>query len=369
MQNGFDFDVYIGSALVDMYAKCGSLDKSLVVFFKLQEKNLFCWNSAIEGLAAHGYAHKALTMFTRMEMEKVKPNGITFVSVLSSCTHAGLVEEGRRRFLNMTCHYFIAPEIEHYGCMVDLLCKAGLLEDALELIRTMKMEPNAVIWGTLLGGCKLHKNLDIAQVAGNNLMVLEPNNSGYHTLLVHMYAEANRWNEVAKIRAKMRELGVEKTSPGSSWIKMERKIHHFAASDKDHPASDEIYSLLGVLDGQLKLFGNRRMKLKRQWDGRGKTALETGCGRSTSTEGKHLIPLSWSLLRGELLISCVDLHPNGPKRIKQKFGASLEWKSTDASVKWIVILNVEQYEMKLKSQCDVTLFVCIASLDSDSGAE
>ncbi|KAK2970148.1 hypothetical protein RJ640_019616 [Escallonia rubra] len=256
MQNGFDFDVYIGSALVDMYAKCGSLDRSLVVFFKLQEKNLFCWNSAIEGLAAHGYADKALTMFTRMEMEKVKPNGITFVSVLSACTHAGLVEEGRRRFLNMTCRYSIAPEIEHYGCMVDLLCKAGLLEDALELIRTMTMEPNAVIWGALLGGCKLHKNLDIAQVAGNNLMVLEPNNSGYHTLLVHMYAEANRWNEVAKIRAKMKELGVEKTSPGSSWIEMERKIHHFAASDKDHPASDEIYSLLGVLDGQLKLFGN-----------------------------------------------------------------------------------------------------------------
>ncbi|KAK3031642.1 hypothetical protein RJ639_035010 [Escallonia herrerae] len=213
-----------------------------------------------------------------MELEKVKPNGITFISVLSACTHAGLVEEGRRRFLNMTCRYSIAPEIEHYGCMVDLFCKAGLLEDALELICSMTMEPNAVIWGALLGGCKLHKNLDIAQVAGNNLMVLEPNNSGYHTLLVHMYAEGNRWNEVAKIRAKMKECGVEKACPGSSWIEMERKIHQFAASDKDHPASDEIYSLLGVLDGQLKLFGNVMDHgfISGEWNSRGKNALETG---------------------------------------------------------------------------------------------
>ena len=255
LQNGFDVDVYIGSALIDMYAKCGSLDRSLSVFFKLREKNLFCWNSVIDGLAVHGYADEALKMFRGMEREKIKPNGITFISVLSACTHAGLVEEGQRMFLSMTDDYSIICEVGHYGCMVDLLSKAGLLKDALELIRSMKIEPNNIIWGALLGGCKLHRNLEIAQVAVKELMALEPNNSGHYNLLVNMYAEVNRWGEVGKIRAAMKNIGVEKKCPGSSWIEMERKIHQFVASDKSHPASSEIYLLLAELGGQLKLAG------------------------------------------------------------------------------------------------------------------
>ncbi|KAK6239090.1 hypothetical protein QUC31_004559 [Theobroma cacao] len=255
MQNGFYLDVYIGSALVDMYAKCGSLERSLLAFFKLREKNLFCWNSVIEGLAVHGYAQEALAMFDSMERHHVKPNGVTFVSVLSACTHAGLVEVGRQRFLSMTRDYSIPPEVEHYGCMVDLLSKAGLLEDALFLIRSMKLEPNPVIWGALLGGCKLHRNLEIAQFAVNELMVLDPHDSGYYTLLLNLYAEVNRWAQVTKIRQMMRELGVKKGCPGSSWIEMESEIHQFAASDKSHLASDEIYSILAELDLQLKLAG------------------------------------------------------------------------------------------------------------------
>ncbi|KAJ4726851.1 Pentatricopeptide repeat-containing protein [Melia azedarach] len=255
MQIGFDLDVYIGSALIDMYAKCGSLDRSLLVFFKLREKNLFCWNSVIEGLAVHGFAHEALAMFARMESEKIKPNGVTFISVLSACTHAGLVDEGRRRFQSMISGYSVTPQVEHYGCMVDLLSKAGLLEEALELIRSMKLQPNAVIWGALLGGCKLHRNLEIAHMAVNELVILEPNNSGYYSLLLNMYAEVKRWTEVTKIRVAMKELGIEKRSPGSSWIEMNRKIYQFAASDKSHLASDEIYLLLAELDVQLKLAG------------------------------------------------------------------------------------------------------------------
>lgn len=256
LQNGFNLDVYIGSALIDMYAKCGSLDRSLLVFFKLQEKNIFCWNSVIDGLALHGHANEALAMFSRMEKEKIKPNGITFISVLSACTHVGLVHEGRRRFQSMLHDFKIPPEIEHYGCMVDLLCKASLLDDALKLIRSMRMEPNCVIWGALLGGCKLHKNLEIAHLAVDKLIVLEPNNSGYYTLLVNMYAEANRWGEVAKIRATMKEHGVENTCPGSSWIETDGNFHQFAASDKYHVASSEIYLLLDELYGQLRRAGN-----------------------------------------------------------------------------------------------------------------
>ncbi|CAK7349323.1 unnamed protein product [Dovyalis caffra] len=224
MQNGFNLDVYIGSALIDMYAKCGSLDKSLLMFFKLREKNLFCWNSLIEGLAVHGFAEEALAMFDKMVREKIKPNGVTFISVLSACTHAGLIEEGRQRFERMTRDHLIPPEVEHYGCMVDLLSKAGLLEEALDLIRTMKLKPNAVIWGALLSGCKLHRNLEIAQVAVNNLMVLEPGNSGYYTLLVNMNAEVNRWGEAAKIRLTMKDQGVEKDVLGPVGLRWKVKF-------------------------------------------------------------------------------------------------------------------------------------------------
>ncbi|CAN1163304.1 Pentatricopeptide repeat-containing protein At1g06143 [Linum perenne] len=257
MQNGFDLDVYIGSALIDMYAKCGCLERSLLVFYKLRDRNLFCWNSIIDGLAIHGYAEEALALFARMEREGIEPNGVTFISVLSACAHSGLVEEGHKWFKSMTLNYSCHPQLEHYGCMVDLLSKANLLEEALSFIRTMKVEPNAIIWGALLSGCKLHRNLEIAQIAVKELMLLEPANSGHYALLVSLHAQVNRWSDAAKVRWKMKELGVEKCFPGSSWIELEKRIHQFAASDKSHPSSDDILSVLSELDGQLKLAANR----------------------------------------------------------------------------------------------------------------
>ncbi|XP_061363505.1 pentatricopeptide repeat-containing protein At1g06143 [Gastrolobium bilobum] len=255
MLNGFELDVYIGSSLIDMYAKCGSIDRSLLVFYKLQNKNLFCWNSMIDGLATHGYAEEALRMFGEMERKRIQPNAVTFISILTACTHAGFIEEGRCRFMSMIKDYCITPQVEHYGCMVDLLSKGGLLEDALEMITSMKFEPNSFIWGALLNGCKLHRNLEIAHIAVQNLMVLEPGNSGYYNLLVNMYAEINRWSEVAKIRTTMKDLGVEKRCPGSSWVEINKKIHLFAASDKYHPSYGQVHLLLVKLDEQLRLAG------------------------------------------------------------------------------------------------------------------
>uniref|UniRef100_A0A803M3P2 Pentatricopeptide repeat-containing protein n=2 Tax=Chenopodium quinoa TaxID=63459 RepID=A0A803M3P2_CHEQI len=252
VREGFLLDVYVGSALVDMYAKCGKLERALVVFLNLREKNLYCWNSIIEGLAAHGDGKSAIAMFDKMVEENVKPNGVTFISLLSACTHAGLVEEGRKIFQSMINDFQICPELKHYGCMVDLLCKAKLLEDALELIGSMKIEPNSVIWGALLSGSKLCQNLDIAELAVSKLMDLEPDNCGYYSLLLSMYSEARRWEEVKKIRALMREQGIEKCFPGSSWIELENELHQFVAADTSHPASSEICILLDDLYGQLK---------------------------------------------------------------------------------------------------------------------
>lgn len=157
----------------------------------------------------------------------------------------------------MTNNYSISPEIQHYGCLVDLLCKSGLIDDALRLIQTMEIEPNSVIWGALLGGCKLHNKLDIAEIAISKLKILEPNNSDYYNLLVNMYAEANRWNEVSKVRSSMRTLGVEKTCPRSSWVESDNKIHLFTASDETHPCLDKIFRVLGELDEHLKVVSHQ----------------------------------------------------------------------------------------------------------------
>ncbi|KAL9303468.1 hypothetical protein ACSQ67_020731 [Phaseolus vulgaris] len=256
MLHEFDLDVYIGSSLIDMYAKCGSIDRALLVFYKLQNKNLYCWNSIIDGLATHGYAKEALRMFGAMESKRIRPNAVTFISILSACTHTGFVEEGHCRFMSMIKDYCITPQVEHYGCMVDLLSKAGLLEDALEMVRNMAVEPNSFIWGALLNGCKLHKNLEIAHIAVQNLMVLEPSNSGHYSLLVSMHAEVNRWSEVAKIRTAMKDLGVEKRCPGASWVEINKRVHVFAASDTYHPSYSQFHLLLAELDDQLRLEGH-----------------------------------------------------------------------------------------------------------------
>lgn len=257
MLNGFELDVYMGSTLIDMYAKCGSLERSLLVFFKLKEKNLFCWNSMIEGLAVHGHGREALDMFYRMTKEAhIQPNWVSFVSALSACAHSGLVEEGRRMFSTMISDYLIMPKMEHYCCMVDLLGRAGLLKEALDVIMSMEMEPSAVIWGALLGGCKIHGNLEIGKVAAAKLLALEPDRSSNYILLVNMYAETNRWPDVASVRSVMKDNRVQKRSPGCSWIEIDRVVHEFAASDASHPSFDEISLSLIGLDEQLRFAGH-----------------------------------------------------------------------------------------------------------------
>ncbi|RDX60518.1 Pentatricopeptide repeat-containing protein, partial [Mucuna pruriens] len=204
MLHGFDHDVYIRSSLIDMYAKCGSINRSLLVFYKLQNKNLFCWNYIIKVLATHGHAEGALRMFGEMERKRIQPNTVTFISILSACTHTRFIEDGRRS-------------------------KAGLLEDALEMVRNMTLEPNSFIWSALLNGCKLHKN---------NLMTLEPSNSRHYSLLVNMYAEVYSWSEVAKVQTTMKDLGVE----------INKRIHLVSASDIYHPSYSQVHLLLAELD-------------------------------------------------------------------------------------------------------------------------
>ncbi|XP_022159626.1 pentatricopeptide repeat-containing protein At5g48910-like isoform X1 [Momordica charantia] len=253
-RNSIKLDAVLGTALLDMYAKCGRLDMAWEVFEEVEEREVFTWNAMIGGLAIHGRAEDALELFSKMQKGRLKPNGITLVGVLSACAHAGLVDKGLRIFENMKEFYGIEPEMEHYGCVVDLLGRSGLFSEAEVLISSMPMKPNAAVWGALLGACKIHGNVELAERVGTILLELEPHNSGRYALLSNIYAKAGRFDDVAKIRKKMKERGI-KTLPGVSTVDLNGTVHEFKMGDGSHPLMKEIYSMLEKIKERLQMAG------------------------------------------------------------------------------------------------------------------
>ncbi|XP_058225473.1 pentatricopeptide repeat-containing protein At3g29230-like [Rhododendron vialii] len=246
----FKVDVVLGNALIDMYCKCGSIEAALDVFHGLTVKNTFCWNSVIVGLGMHGYGEEAVNAFIAMEKENLKPDEVTFVGLLSGCSHSGLVSAGRRYFSHMSSVFGIQPGIEHYGCMVDLLGRAGLLQEALDVIKTMPMKPNSVVWGTLLRACRVHKDTKFIEQVTQYLLELETNDEGNYVVLSNLYASLNRWDDVNFCRKLMTQRGVRKT-PGCSSIEVDNLVHEFVAGDPSRPEfsqfdvfSDEIQEKL-----------------------------------------------------------------------------------------------------------------------------
>ncbi|CAN6439633.1 unnamed protein product [Victoria cruziana] len=226
-----ELSVVLGNALIDMYAKCGCIVDSLRVFNQMHEKDVSSWNSIIGGLAFHGHAEEALSLFEDMQRGRmVRPNEITFVGVLVACSHAGKVEEGRRWF-DIMRKYRIEPNIKHYGCMVDLLGRAGLLQDAFDFIEGMTTEPNAIIWRTLLGACRIHGDLCLAERATKKLLELRPDQSGDYVLLSNTYASIGRWDGAEEVRKLMGDRGVRK-EPGRSLIEVNSELFHFLLNSK-----------------------------------------------------------------------------------------------------------------------------------------
>ncbi|XP_038874627.1 pentatricopeptide repeat-containing protein At5g44230 [Benincasa hispida] len=247
--------VVVGSALIDMYSKCGSPDEAYKVFEGMKERNVFSYTSMIVGYAMHGRGPSALQLFHEMLKTEIRPNEVTFIGVLSACSHAGLVEQGRQLFARMEKFFCVAPSPDHYACMVDLLGRAGCLDEALELIETMPMEPHAGVWGALLGACRIHGNPGIAQIAANQLFELEPDGIGNYILLSNICASAGRWEEVSKLRKVIREKGSKKT-PGCSWFEGKKgEIDEFFAGDTTHPRSSEITQALKQLLKRLRAHG------------------------------------------------------------------------------------------------------------------
>ncbi|KAF9597870.1 hypothetical protein IFM89_021955 [Coptis chinensis] len=234
-------NVTLGTALVDMYAKCGNIAKAVKVFREIPQRNSLTWTSVINGLALHGHAKDSISFFLEMISIGFVPDEVTFIGVLSACCHAGFVDEGRQFFAQMSTEYNISPKMKHYSCMVDLLGRADLLSEAEQLIKTMPMEPDTVILGALFFACKNHGNVAIGERVAAKLLELDPHDGGNYVQLANMYLEANMREKAEKVRMMMWEKGLDKT-PGCSSIEVDGAIHEFVVRDKSHPKSQEIYA-------------------------------------------------------------------------------------------------------------------------------
>lgn len=254
-KHGLSINVAVGTALVDMYAKCGNITKALKVFWDMPGRNSFTWTAIICGLALNGHAHVAISYFAEMINTGLVPDEITFLGVLSACCHGGLVEDGRKCFSLMTSIFNLCPELKHYSSMVDLLGRAGLLQEAEELIHSMPIKADAVVWGALFFACYIHKNVLIGERAASRLLELDPHDSGIYVLLAKMYRESHMWEEAEKAQSMMKERGVEKT-PGCSSIEVNGTVHEFIVRDKSHPQSKQIYDCLVELTRQMELVGS-----------------------------------------------------------------------------------------------------------------
>ncbi|KAF8390504.1 hypothetical protein HHK36_025031 [Tetracentron sinense] len=246
--------VTLGTALMDFYAKCGSIENSLEVFEQMPLKNVLSWTVLIQGLASNGEGRKALEFFSLMRGKNIEPNDVTFIGVLSACSHTGLVDDGRNFFVSMTIEFGIEPRIEHYGCMVDILGRAGMIEEAYQFIKNMPIKPNAIIWRTLLASCRVHKNIEIAEESLQHLVRLEPTHSGDYILLSNTYASLGRWEDALRVRSQMKEKGIKKT-PGCSLIELDGVIHEFFAEDNSHPHLKEIYNATENMMKRIKSAG------------------------------------------------------------------------------------------------------------------
>ncbi|KAM6550487.1 hypothetical protein CsatB_000295 [Cannabis sativa] len=241
----------LGTALIDMHAKCGNMVKAWEIFKGMKHKDLVVWNAAISGLAMNGHVEAAFGLFGQMEKSAIQPDETTFMGLLSGCAHAGLVDDGHRYFKNMSSLFSLTPSIEHYGCMVDLLSRAGHLGEAHKLIKNMPMKANAIVWGALLGGCRLHRDTELAERVLEQLIELEPQSSGNYVLLSNIYSANRKWNEAANIRTRMNEQGIQKTR-GCSWVELDGVVHEFLVGDKSHPLSEKMYAKLDELGQKLK---------------------------------------------------------------------------------------------------------------------
>ncbi|CAN1188810.1 Pentatricopeptide repeat-containing protein At2g45350, chloroplastic [Linum perenne] len=243
--NGFSTKGKLGVCLIDMYSKCGSINNAMLIFEAIEDKTVDHWNAMIGGLAVHGFGDMAIDLLMEMVRTSVKPDDITFIGLLSACCHSGLVKEGMICFELLRRVYKMEPKLQHYGCMVDILCRAGHREEAIRFVDEMPSEPNEIIWRTLLAACRDHESLNVRKLIARRLLSEDPWNSSSYVLLSNIYASLGMWDGVKRLRTTMVKRNMRKI-PGCSSIKLEGTVHEFFVQDstQTHPQVAEIYSLL-----------------------------------------------------------------------------------------------------------------------------
>ncbi|XVF47882.1 hypothetical protein PTKIN_Ptkin03bG0145800 [Pterospermum kingtungense] len=250
----FESNIFVSTALVDMYAKCGSIKEARQLFDLMLMKNVVTWNAMISGYGLHGQGQDAFRLFSEMSHSGVTPNGVTFLSLLYACSHTGLVKEGEEIFHSMVHSYHFEPLAEHYACMVDLLGRAGQLEKALKFIKEMPVEPGPAEWGALLGACMIYKDKKLARVASERLFELDPENVGYFVLLSNLYSAEKNYPLAASVRQDVKKRKLSKI-PGCTLIEIGETPYVFTSGDRSHPQASAIYAMLEKLIREMKEAG------------------------------------------------------------------------------------------------------------------
>ncbi|XP_016460763.2 pentatricopeptide repeat-containing protein At2g13600-like isoform X2 [Nicotiana tabacum] len=253
-KTGLQNESYIESALVDMYGKCGSITEAEKVFGCISNADAVSWTAMISGYAQHGSVFCALELFKKMEQLGIKPTAVTLLSILFACSHGGLVKEGLHFFWSMGKRYNLVPEMQHYACVVDLLGRVGLLIEAFEFIRKMPVEPDEMVWQSLLSACRIHRDSELGEIAAKKILSVCPQYSAAYVLLSNTYMETGNFREGIDLRNVMKKQGVKK-EPGFSWITINGKAHKFYASDQEHPEKKSIYLMLEELRVDMKALG------------------------------------------------------------------------------------------------------------------
>ncbi|XP_062225884.1 pentatricopeptide repeat-containing protein At3g63370, chloroplastic-like [Phragmites australis] len=254
IRRNFPMEGPVVSSLVDMYSGCGSMNYALRVFDGAKFKDVVLWTAMINATGMHGHGKQAIDLFEKMLQTGLAPDHVSFLALLHACSHSKLVDEGKYYLDMMTNKYRLKPWQEHYACVVDILGRSGRTEEAYKFIKSIPMEPKSVVWCALLGACRVHKNHELAVVAANKLLELEPDNPGNYILVSNVFAEMGKWNNVRGVRARMTERGLRK-DPACSWIEIGNNVHTFTARDHSHRDSEAIHSKLAEITEKLRKEG------------------------------------------------------------------------------------------------------------------
>ncbi|EOA29855.1 hypothetical protein CARUB_v10012948mg [Capsella rubella] len=243
---GYESELQVGNALIEMYSKCGCLESSFRVFAHMSRRDIVTWTGMIYAYGMYGEGEKALKTFADMEKSGIVPDNVVFIAIIYACSHSGLVEEGLACFEKMKTHYKIDPMIEHYACVVDLLSRSQKISKAEEFIQTMPIKPDASIWASVLRACRTSRDMETAERVSRKIIELNPDDPGYSILASNAYAALRKWDKVSLIRKSLNDKLIRK-NPGYSWIEIGKIVHVFRAGDISAPQSEAIHKSLEIL--------------------------------------------------------------------------------------------------------------------------